>query len=652
MNILITGGYGFIGSHVAEEFYKEGHHIFIIDNLTSGNPKNIRFKHTFFKQDIEEQRCREIFKSFKFDIVIHLAAQIDVATSIKDPFKDTSSNILGLTNMLQLSTEYGVKKFVFASSAAVYGDNNDIPLKEEYNLEPLSPYGMSKSTGEFYCEKWSDLFGLNVLCLRFSNVYGPRQGMLGEGGVISIFIERTVRGKELFVFGDGSQTRDFIYVKDVADAIYKSVINNLKGTFNLSTNTESSITELISTLMSLHPIKEICYKERRKGDIKNSRLDNAKFKQAMNWEPAYTLEDGLRRTLAWYTTQEQEKQRDSTVTLRQPKLSILRKALRPISNPQILFLFENVCLFLLTFFMSIVTQNSANYYPLDYKVIYIILSGVLYGLNQAIVSSLLSCLLCIYLYAEKGRSLISIISDTGSLLQLSFYILIALILGYIIDTKNNQLKDKDTEICSVNEELSYLNEIHETTLKVQGELYDQIVYNRESYGKIYTVMSKLNSQSPQEVLNKAISVLEEMMNTNNVSIYAVLDDTAILTSKSDIKDFFIPKSFNIKEREDICKVIETNDIYINYKWIPFLPIMVAPITNQGNVIAVACINSIAFENISLHRQNMLKIITNIISLAYTNACKSVDNSQSIYANYLAATTNNDSFVSQKSLGKR
>ncbi len=348
MNILITGGYGFIGSHVAEEFCKEGHRIFIIDNLTSGNPKNIRFKHTFFNLSIEDQKCKKVFKSNKFDIVIHLAAQIDVATSFEDPYKDTKTNILGLTNMLQLSSQYGVKKFVFASSAAVYGDNKNIPLKEEYHLEPLSPYGMSKASGEFYCGKWDEIYGLNVLCFRFSNVYGPRQGMLGEGGVISIFIEKTVHRKELSVFGDGSQTRDFIYVKDVSNAIYKSVINDIRGTYNLSTNSERSINELLSTLMSLQPIKEIVYKEKRKGDINNSCLDNSKLKQTMNWEPSYTLEEGLGKTLDWFTTLEKKPAVHSTF-----KKPLLKKALKPFANTKTFFLFENIFLFTLTSFISI-----------------------------------------------------------------------------------------------------------------------------------------------------------------------------------------------------------------------------------------------------------------------------------------------------------
>jgi len=300
VNVLITGGYGFIGSHVAEEFYKEGYHIFIIDNLSSGNSSNIKFKHSFYKLDIEDNKCREVFKNNNFDVVIHLAAQINVITSLEDPYSDALANILGLTNMLQLSAQYGVKKFVFASSAAVYGNNTEIPLKEDAAINPLSPYGISKAAGELYCKKWNELYGLNTVCFRFSNVYGPRQSTTGEGGVVSIFMDRAAMEKELVVFGDGNQTRDFIYVKDIASAIFKAVKKNITGVFNLSTQSETSINELIEELRCLKPIKGICYKGIREGDIKDSCLDNTRIKQELDWEPKYSMSEGLKSTYEWY----------------------------------------------------------------------------------------------------------------------------------------------------------------------------------------------------------------------------------------------------------------------------------------------------------------------------------------------------------------
>lgn len=633
MNVLITGGYGFIGSHIADEFFKEGHRIFIIDNLSTGSPKNIKFKHTFYNVDISDEGCREIFKSNHFDIIIHLAAQISVPDSFENPCKDSMSNIVGLTNMLQLSSDYNVKKFVFSSSAAIYGSNENIPLKENALPDPLSPYGISKTVGEYYCNKWNELYGIDVLCFRFSNVYGPRQGMRGEGGVVSIFIDRAVRGKEIEIFGDGNQTRDFIYVRDLSNAIYKAVENDLRGVYNLSTNTEISINELLNTIIDMKPIKEIIYKPEREGDIKHSSLDNTRLLHDLNWKPSHSFRDGLKSTYDWYMSYNKEMAKKIKVS----------DTVKSTPNRTSLIIIENLLLFALTCFMTVISQNSLNYFFVDYKMIYIILSGAIYGLKFAVISSVLSCALHIYLYIDKGRELSSIFYDPGNLLQLSFYILIALIFGYVIDIKNDQIQDKDMELSSLKKRHNFLHSVHEETLKVQNELYEQIISSENSYGKVNSILTKLNNLNPDEVLIDSVSVLEKIMKTDRISIYVFNDDTATLSAKSNAKDFLIPKMIKIAEREDMRNVLETYDVYVNNMWAPFLPIMAAPIMCKKSVIGVACIHKLPFESISLHKQNLFKTIVNLISYSYENACKYSEKSQHKYINYMAAT-NQDNYL--------
>ncbi len=252
MKVLVTGGYGFIGSHVVERFEKEGHEVFIIDNMSSGKVENVSCKHKFYKIDVEDKSCEYVFKNNKVDIVVHLAAQINVTTSLEDPFLDTKTNILGLVNMLELSAKYKIKKFIFASSAAIYGNNEKIPLTEEEIAEPLSPYGISKYMGEKYCEKWNDIYNLDTICFRFSNVYGPRQGIIGEGGVISIFMDNIVKDQKITLNGNGEQTRDFIYVSDLTDALFKAAESDIShGVYNLSSNSRSSLNNLIKILNDL-----------------------------------------------------------------------------------------------------------------------------------------------------------------------------------------------------------------------------------------------------------------------------------------------------------------------------------------------------------------------------------------------------------------
>jgi len=300
LKVLITGGCGFIGSHVADRFYEAGHDIIVIDNLSSGRMENLDIKYKLFKYSVEDPQCEEVFSSVRPDAVIHFAAQADVNTSMKNPYLDTRSNILGTVNMLDLSARYGAGKFIFASSAAVYGNTPDMPLTEESKVDPLSPYGMSKSVGEFYCRKWKELYGLDTISLRFSNVYGPRQGTVGEGGVISIFMQRALKNQDLVVFGDGNQTRDFIFVGDLAEAVYRASNSSACGIFNLSTNTENSVNELIRILGDIHSLNNVVYTAPRSGDIMFSRLDNSKLVKELDWKPDCLFAEGIGKTFEWF----------------------------------------------------------------------------------------------------------------------------------------------------------------------------------------------------------------------------------------------------------------------------------------------------------------------------------------------------------------
>ena len=301
MKVLITGGYGFIGSHIAEKFYNEGHQIFIIDNLATGSCENVRFNHEFYEIDVANRECAKIFEYNKFDIVVHLAAQINISHSIDNPYIDAQSNILGLVNILQLSSEHKVKRFIFSSSSAVYGEPINIPISEDTKCDPKSLYGLSKLFGEQYCMKWKDIFEFQTLCLRLGNVYGPRQGKSGEGGAISLFIDKTINNEELTVCGDGNQTRDFIYVLDAVDAIYKASQSDITGIYNLSTGIECSINNLVNIFKKLFEVKNILHIELESKNISNVRLcpDSTRIKEALNWSPKYSLEEGIQATYEW-----------------------------------------------------------------------------------------------------------------------------------------------------------------------------------------------------------------------------------------------------------------------------------------------------------------------------------------------------------------
>ena len=296
--VLILGGAGFIGSHIAEIFSENEYKCIIVDNLSKGSLENIKNikNHVFYNIDINDKTALdEVFKKHNIELVYHEAAQISVVESIKDPHFDAVQNILGLINVLDLSVKYKVKKLMFASSAAVYGIPKSEVSKENDNLSALSFYGLTKKTGEEYIRLYHDIFGLDYVIFRYSNVFGDRQSVHGEAGVVAIFSDSMKFGKKIYIDGDGLQTRDFIYVKDVAYANYIVGIEDVKNdTYNLSNNNKISILELYNLMKEAFSFKgELIFREARKGDIRDSRLDNTKLLTISSYRPKYSVKDGL-----------------------------------------------------------------------------------------------------------------------------------------------------------------------------------------------------------------------------------------------------------------------------------------------------------------------------------------------------------------------
>ncbi len=296
MDVLITGGAGFIGSHVAERFLKEGDRVTILDNLSAGEKANVPKGAKFVCMDVEDRNCEKVFKDGGFDLVIHLAAQISVAASMEDPHQDARSNVLGVVNMLELSRKYRVEKFVYASSAAVYGEKSALPVQETDELCPKSPYGISKLCGELYCEKWSEIYQLKTLIFRFSNVYGPRQAAYGDGSVVPSFIKGAVEKTPIRIHGDGEQTRDFVFVLDLAQWLVQGAKSRLTGIYNLSSNTRHSINELVDTLGQLYPELQVIHGPERPGDIRHSVLDSTRLRKGLRLSEGCSFHDGLRIT--------------------------------------------------------------------------------------------------------------------------------------------------------------------------------------------------------------------------------------------------------------------------------------------------------------------------------------------------------------------
>lgn len=292
-NILITGGAGFIGSHVGDLLINEGYNVFVVDNLSSGNDYNINKKAKFYNLDINSVELENIFKENKIDYVFHFAAQASVSFSTKNPTEDATENILGSINILKFAKKYGVKKFIVSSTAAVYGVPEYLPVDEVHKTTCLSFYGLSKLT----MEKYVELFEVDYIIFRFANVYGPRQSAHGEAGVVAIFADKMKNNEEIKIDGDGEQTRDFVYVADIASACLSAIQKDIQNEIiNVSTNKAISINKLFELMAEKFGYKKSpIHVEARFGDIKHSILDNKKCAELLGNIPETSVEEGLRQ---------------------------------------------------------------------------------------------------------------------------------------------------------------------------------------------------------------------------------------------------------------------------------------------------------------------------------------------------------------------
>lgn len=304
MKILVTGGAGFIGSHLVDAIIARGDEAMVIDHHKKEKRRFPNPAAKVYRIPFGDPSVRDILLAERPDAICHLAAQISVPASVEDPIFDAQMNIVDSLALLDASREAGVKKFVFAQSGgAIYGDHDILPTPELYDSRPISPYGVSKFALERYLESYHVLHGLPYASLRLANVYGPRQMMSGEGegGVIAIFLSRLLSGEGVTINGDGSATRDFIYVGDVVDAFVRAVDSDFVGEANISTGMETSILELWKMLQSLHENEvRMAFGPERTGDIKRSVLDSRFAKEVIGWEARTSFEDGLRKTYEWF----------------------------------------------------------------------------------------------------------------------------------------------------------------------------------------------------------------------------------------------------------------------------------------------------------------------------------------------------------------
>lgn len=303
MKILVTGGAGFIASHISDAFVNEGHQVVVLDDLSSGFEKNINPKAKFVKGNIcDKDLVEKLFSDENFDVINHHAAQMDVRRSVKDPAFDANTNIIGTINLLQNAIKYKVKKFMFASTGgAVYGEQSYFPADENHPTQPRSPYGISKLAVEKYLYFYNAEYGLNYTILRYANIYGPRQNPFGEAGVVAIFSTKLLKGEQPIINGSGEQTRDYVYVGDVVKANLLTLNDTANDIYNVGTGIETDVNQLFHKLNTIiQANKEEKHGPAAPGEQMRSVITSEKLFNKFGWKPSTSLEDGLKLTVDFF----------------------------------------------------------------------------------------------------------------------------------------------------------------------------------------------------------------------------------------------------------------------------------------------------------------------------------------------------------------
>lgn len=306
MKILVTGGAGFIASHIVDSYILEGHQVIVFDDLSTGSKKNINPKAEFHEVDIRSQQAFELIIEKQPEIINHHAAQVDLRESVENPLEDASINILGLLNLMQAAVRSkSVKKIIFASTGgAIYGDADTVPTSEDYPAWPVSPYGVAKLTCEHYLYYYQKTFNIPFVSLRYGNVYGPRQNPHGEAGVVAIFARKMLDGEQAIINGNGKQTRDFVFVADVVEANRLVLQDQFSGIFNIGTGEETDVNTVFFHLSKiLAKSSKAKYGPEKKGEQKRSALECSKAKEVFSWEAHISIEEGIQKTAEFFKNQ-------------------------------------------------------------------------------------------------------------------------------------------------------------------------------------------------------------------------------------------------------------------------------------------------------------------------------------------------------------
>lgn len=600
MKVLITGGYGFIGSRVAERFVKEGDDVTIIDNMSEKTSRAISSKHRYYNINAKGWQCRYYMKNGKFDIVIHLAGKKVVDGDIEA----FNANIEALTNMLELSTRYGVKKFVFLSSMLVYGKDTAVCLENE-KPNPSDFLGLMYSAMEYYCELWNKSTGLDVVIVRSPEVYGP--GQYTDNGVIADYIKKSVENRLSL---EEEKWHNLIFIGDAVEAIYKAAGPISFGIYNISAKKSVSNFDIAKEIAS------VTNKDWANPDMpdisKAPLIDTTRATKELEWIPIYDIQKGIERTYEWIIgTKDQE------------HIKIVKKADK--KQKQIKFkwhaLIENLTLFFIIFVLTYFSSRGALGVTIDFRIMYIIIIGIFHGIRQSMIAAALSCVLYFFERMLIGADLKSAIYDLNIMLTIVQYLIIGASVGYMVERKNFTIDRKDTELERKESEYSYLSQLYDENIMIKEELEERLLEYGDSYGKLFKIISSLDALESEKILFSTFEVLGQVLKSNQISIYMLnkYGNYMRRVAASEGTGRFLPKSVRIEDFPVWQDIIAKKEMYVNNSLNPLMPSMAAPVIDRDRVLAIILVEHMDFEKLTLHYQNLFKVVVSLVSSAISRA---------------------------------
>lgn len=554
MKVLILGNEASLIKSLSYRFYKEGNKICII----SKDYIRLGFKYKYYKYKLEEKKLKEVFKKELFDKVIYI---------------NERENSSYLINILTLCNKYKINQFINISS--IYEDEID--------------------SGESVCRYFEEAYNFNIAILKVSTIYGIGNKEEYKDRLIFDIFENLSKNKANKKYSE-TKVKDYIEVNDVAKAVSLTSKHCLNGVYSIKSGEILSDKDIYTIVKDTYDGKKI------KGIKKNDGTD-IEFVDRTGFRIKHSLSKEIDNILKYFN--KKNKYKNNTKTSKKNLIKDIYKKGKPY--------IENISLFLLMVLISYYLQKTnLTFMDVNIKLIYVIIVGITYGSKQSILSAILSCLLVVGEDLNKGISIISILGITESLVRLMMYLLVGIYVGYKSDSKNNEIKQLNLDVKNVREEYEFLYDLYEDTYKERNELEDKVANTKDSFGKVYNAITRLDSLEPSKILKSSIDILEEFLDNNTIAIYSLNSNYLRLNVKSNNEHFNPANRINIDDLKEIKTILENGEVFVNREFNDGIPDMMAPIKNGDKIIGLITLEKVEFSKINLHYQNLFKVIANII----------------------------------------